>query len=133
MFDHAGEYELKETKDEQEDERQEELENGCETEEDTNAVQNVEDSHERQDETESENEDIDCDEQNPQSPETNPPVTRSKSKKKIQNTCDKCLKNFRTSSGLKHHKRCCKGDNTKQHKCPHCDKSFTWQSHLKVY
>ena len=68
------------------------MENGCETEEDiTSVVQNEEDSHERQEETESENEDIDSDEQNPKPPETNPPVTCSKSKKKVKNTCDKCL------------------------------------------
>ena len=124
--------ESEEIQNEQGGERQEELENGCEKEEDTNAVQNEEHLHRRQEETEIENEDVDSDEQNPQPPETNPPVTRSNSKREIINTCDNCLKNFQTSSGLKRHKRYCKSDNKKQHECPHCDKRFAWQSHLKV-
>ncbi|XP_078346157.1 uncharacterized protein LOC144631579 [Oculina patagonica] len=101
---------------------------------DVNIVRNEEDSDERQQETESENEGVNSDEQNLQPPETNPPVTRSKSKKKMKNSCDKCLRNFHSPSGLKQHKLYhCKGDNTKQHKCPHCDKSFVWLSQLQKH
>ena len=89
--------------------------------------------NETQEETESENEDVDSDEQNLQTPDAYP-VTCSKSKKKkVKNTCNKCLRNFRTPAGLKRHK--CnqyKGDNTKQHECSHCDKSFTKPGQLKV-
>ncbi|KAJ7373522.1 hypothetical protein OS493_011122 [Desmophyllum pertusum] len=51
------------------------------------------------------------------SPQTDPPVVRSKykkktKKKKAKQTCEKCLKNFSTSYNLKHHKHYCKGEET---------------------
>ena len=139
-----------EEQNEEEGERQGETENGCDDDEEDMS-------------SDEQNEDQDSDyerqETEVDSPQTDPPVVRSKSKKKIKHTCEKCHKNCSTSAGLKSHKRYCKGDETelgpvgkkkindhrqrakvhketpacgKQHKCPHCDESFTQTGQLKV-
>ena len=83
--------------------------------------------------TKSKDKAVNSNEQNPQPTETNSPVTRSKSRNKFRHTCDKCFKSFRTTLGLKRHKRNhCNGERTKQHTCPHCDRSFNCLSSLKV-
>ena len=96
-----------EEENEEEGERQGGTENGCDEEEGMSSDEQNEDQdsdYERQ-ETE-----VD-------SPQTDPPVVRSKykkktKKKKAKHTCEKCLKNFSTSYNLKHHKHYCKGEET---------------------
>lgn len=130
VFDCSGGY--AEEDNESQEEELEETENQFVEQ---NREKQSEEENERKDyETESENEDANSDEENAQTPETTAPVTRSKSKNKnVKNTCNKCLRNFRTPATLKRHKlNHCKGDNKKQHKCSHCDKSFTQLSRLKV-
>ena len=113
--------------------KQKETENDCEGEEDLNNVKKRKRKTRKQKETDSKDKAVNSNEQNPQPPETNAPITRSKSQNKFKHACDKCFKSFHTTLGLKRHKRNhSKGDKTKRHVCPHCDKSFSCLSYLEV-
>ena len=104
-----------------------------EGEKDLNNVKKKKQKTKKQGKTKRKDKAVNSNEQNPQSPETNPPVTRSKSQNKYKHTCDKCFKSFCTTLGLKRHKHShCKGEKTKQHACPHCDRNFNSLSSLKV-
>lgn len=113
--------------------KQKETENDYERQKDLNNVKKKKRKTRKQGKTKSKDRAVNSNEQNPQPPETNLPVTGSKSQNKFKHTCDKCFKSFRTTLGLKRHKRShCKGEKTKQHACPHCDRSFNCVSSLKV-
>lgn len=113
--------------------KQKEAENDYQGEKDLNNVKKKKRKTRKQGKTKSQDKAVKSNDQNPQPPETNPPVTCSKSQNKFKHTCDKCFKSFRTTLGLKRHKHSyCKGKKTKQHACPHCDKSFNSLSSLEV-
>lgn len=113
--------------------RQKEAENDYEGEKDLNNVKKTKRKTRKRGKTKSKDKAVKSNDQKPQTPETNPPVTCSKSQNKFKHTCDKCFKSFHTTLGLKRHKHSyCKGEKTKKHACPHCDKSFNSLSSLEV-